>query len=172
MFYYLNNFFLFSIFGFFLETLMFSILGMHNQSGFLHLFWTPFYGTGVIITILLSNFVKRKKISKHLQVLILIIALFLVLSILELIGGLLLEGLFGYSLWSYKGIPLHIGKYISLPTSFGWVCFSFLYLLFIKKYTDKLVNKIPKFVSISLLIIFIADNIVTILQTLKFRGFI
>lgn len=172
MFYYINNFFLFSIFGFFLETLMFSILGMHNQSGFLHLFWTPFYGTGVIITILLNKFIKNKNMNKLWQTLTLIFSLFFILSLLELIGGIFLEKLFGYSLWSYNNIPLHVGKYISVPTSIGWVCFSFFYLLFIKKYTDKLVSRIPKFVSISLLIIFIADNIVTILETLKFRDFI
>lgn len=172
MFYYLNNFFLFSIFGYFLETLMFTILSMHNQSGFLHLIWTPFYGIGVIITILVNKFLESKKILKCKKVILLGILLFILLTILELVGGVLLELLYGYSLWTYEHIPLHITKYISIPTSLGWVTFSYLYLFVIKKYTDKLVSKIPKFITISLLIIFIVDNIITIIQVLKFRSII
>lgn len=170
MFYYLNNFFFFSIFGYFFESIMFLLLSMHNQSGFLHLFWTPFYGTGVIITILLDKLVKKFKLKEFQYVVVLSVLLFLTLTILEYIGGIALEYLFGYSLWTYEHIPLHIGKYISIPTSIGWVCFSFFYLL-IKKYTDKLILKIPKFISISFLIIFVIDNIITIYQVLHFRDF-
>lgn len=172
MFYYLNNFFLFSIFGYFFETIMFTIMGMHNQSGFLHLFWTPFYGIGVLITTLTYRIVKAKEMPKTKELITLGILLFVLLTILEYIGGVMLEILFGYSLWTYENVPLHINKYISIPTSLGWVAFSFLYLYAIKKYSDELVSKIPKFITISLLIIFIADNIVTILQILKFRNFI
>lgn len=172
MVYYLNNFFLFSIFGFFLETIMFAIIDLHNQSGFLHLIWTPFYGIGVLVSILLFNIVKKPKIGNIKKVILLGILLFISLTLVEYIGGILLELLFGYSLWSYLHVPLHINKYISIPTSLGWVAFSFLYLYVIRKYSDKIVSKIPRFITISFLIIFIIDNIVTILQVLKFRSLI
>ncbi len=172
MFYYLNNFFIFSIFGYFFESIIFLVLKMHNESGFLHLMWTPFYGIGVVITILLCSVVEKLKLSKIKKVILLGILLFSILTILEYVGGLLLTFLYGYSLWTYEHIPLHINKYISIPTSIGWMCFSFLYIFLIKKYSDKLVKKIPKFITISLTLIFVIDNIITILQILKFRNII
>ncbi len=172
MFYYINNFFTFSILGYIFENILFLIIKTHQNSGFLHLFWTPFYGTGVLIAILLYKLVNKSKFRKHLKILLLGLSLFMVLSVLEFTGGLFLEKLYGYSIWNYEGIPFHIGRYISVPTSLGWVAFAFLYLYFIKKYTDKLVVKIPKFISIALLIVFAIDNIVTIYQILYFRGFI
>lgn len=172
MFYYLNNFFIFSIFGYFFESIIFLVLKMHNESGFLHLIWTPFYGIGVVITILLCSVVENLKLSKIKKVILLGILLFSILTFLEYVGGVLLTFLYGYSLWTYEHIPLHVNKYISIPTSTGWMCFSFLYIFLIKKYSDKLVKKIPKFITISLTLIFVIDNIITILQILKFRNII
>lgn len=171
MLYYINNFLLFSILGYFFESTMYALLHAHNQSGFLHLFWTPFYGIGVIVTIVLDKFVKNLNIKGWQKIFLLSILLLVVLSLLELTGGIMSEKLFGYSLWSYNNVPFHLGKYISLPTSIGWVLFSFIYLM-LKKYTDKLVVKVPKFISISLLIIFLIDNVITIYQILYFRDFL
>lgn len=169
MFYYINNFIFFSIFGFFFETLIFSILGMHNQSGFMYLWWTPFYGTGVIISIITYNYLKNIIKNKITLYILLFISLFFMLSLLELIGGHLLYYLHGYSLWNYQKIPLHIGKYISFPTSLAWSSFSTLYLRYIKKYTDTLEKHIPKFITIILSFIFIIDFILTIINLLLIK---
>lgn len=161
MFYNLNNFFLFSIFGYFFETLLFKILNMHNQSGFMYLWWTPFYGTGVIIANLIYKYISKRYngIKKYI---ILAITLFISLTLLEFTGGVLLELLHGYSLWTYEKVPLHIGKYISVPTSILWVLMESLYLFIIKKYSDKLVSKIPKWITIVLSLVFISDFILTV----------
>ncbi len=172
MFYYLNNYFLFAILGYFFETTLFTLLKLHNESGFLHLFWTPVYGVGVLTAILIFNIVSKWKINKHLKKVILFISFFVVLSLLEYIGGVAMELLFGYPLWSYKIIPLHVGKYISIGTSILWAIFSLIYLYKVKDYTDKLIKKIPKFITIAILIIYILDNVITIYQVLHFRGFI
>lgn len=161
MFYNLNNFFIFSIFGFFFETGLFKILDMHNQSGFMYLWWTPFYGTGIFISNLIYKYISIK-FNGYKKYIVLIITLFFSLSILELIGGYLLEILHGYSLWTYKMVPLHIGKYISIPTSILWVLMSCFYLFILKKYSDKLVRKIPKWVTIILTLVFISDFVLTI----------
>lgn len=158
--YYLNNFFLYSIFGYFFETFMFTILDLHNQSGFMFLWWTPFYGVGVSVINLIYKYIKDHftGLKKHL---ILMPTLFIILSLLELLGGVLLELLHGYGLWTYESVPLHIGRYISIPTSTLWVVMSYLYLFLIKKYSDKLVNKIPKWITIISSLIFIADFMLT-----------
>lgn len=172
MYYLLNNFFVFSIFGYFLETLMFNLLSMHNQSGFLHLIWTPFYGIGVLLSIFVFKYIEKLNVSKIKRIILSFVLLFVILTLVEYFGGKLLEIMYGYSLWTYEHIPLHFNKYTSVPTSIGWVCFSFLYYYVIKKYSDKLINRIPHFLTISLFIIFIVDNIVTILGILKFRNII
>lgn len=170
MFYYLNNFLFFSIFGFFFETGIFSILNMHNQSGFMRLWWTPFYGTGIIIVLLSYKFFSKLNMSKKKRNIIMFIYFFIVLSILELLGGLALEYLHGYSMWSYEHIPFHIGKYISVGTSLLWTLMSFAYLYIIKKYSDKIMNKIPKFITIILTIIFIFDFLDTIINLLIIKA--
>ena len=48
MYYYLNYFFLFSIFGHFIEGFFYS----DGDSGILNGYWTPIYGLGVIVIII------------------------------------------------------------------------------------------------------------------------
>lgn len=167
--YYLNNFILFSFLGFLLETFCFTILGIHNKSGFLYLPWTPFYGTGVIIIILLHDFISKLEIPKIKKHLILIISLFFILSFLEFTGGTILEYLHGYPLWTYNVVPLHIGKFISIPTSILWVIFSYIYLYFIKKLTDHIIKHIPKFVTIIFSLLFIIDFILTLIKLFSIK---
>lgn len=166
MYYYINNFLLFSIIGFFFETILFAILKIHNQSGFMHLWWTPFYGTGVIIVLLSKKWFDKLNIKKKYKTLLMILYFFVVLSLLEFSGGWILERLHGYSLWTYEIIPLHIGKYISIGTSLIWTMFAFLYLYVIRKYTDKFISHIPKFITIIASIIFIIDFLYTIINLL------
>lgn len=142
---------------------------MHNESGYLLLPWTPFYGFGVVICILVFIFVSKRIHDNLKRKIVLFVLLFILLSCLELIGGILLNSLFGYSLWTYEMVPLHIGKYISIPTSFLWVTFSLFYLFIIKKYSDIVVNRIPHIITYSLLFLFIIDNIVTIAKLLSYK---
>ena len=52
--YYLNYFFIFSIFGHLLETTMYKIFNWNLESGFLYGYWTPVYGLGAILILFLS----------------------------------------------------------------------------------------------------------------------
>ena len=169
MFYYINNFLLFSIFGFFFETITYAILGIHNQSGFMYLWWTPFYGIGVLIAILSYKCFSKYINNKKLKNVYLFIYFLIVLSLLEYTGGITTEWLHGYSLWNYEHIPLHLGKYISIGTSLLWVASTFIYLYFIKKHSDKLVSKIPKFITVILTIIFILDFILTMIKLFRLK---
>ena len=47
--YYLNYFFIFSIFGHLFETLLFKFMNKNLKSGFLYGYWTPVYGLGVVL---------------------------------------------------------------------------------------------------------------------------
>lgn len=167
--YYVNNFLLFSIFGYIFETILFTVLKLHNESGFTYLPWTAFYGVGVVIVILSSKLFDKLNVDKKRKNILMFIYFFFVLSLLEFLGGFALEWLHGYSLWTYKIIPLHIGKYISIPTSLLWATFSLIYLNIIKKYSDKLISKIPYFLTIILSLLFFSDWLVTMIKLLKLK---
>ena len=160
--YYLNNFFLYAIFGHLFETIFFVTFKIRKKSGFLYLWWTPFYGLGVLITMAIYKIVNKYVENKYWKNCILFVAFFLILSLLEFLGGIFLEKLYGYAFWDYTNIPLNIGKYVSLGTSLVWTIFSFLYIYCFKKYSDKLIKKIPKFLTVFLSIVFIIDCIASI----------
>lgn len=164
--YYANNFLTFSIFGHTFETFIYKLLKVSNKSGFMKLFWTPFYGCGVLLDIIIYDYLKKKIKDKKKRIIILSISLFIILSLLEYIGGILLLKLFNKVMWSYTNIPFHIGKYVSLPSSLLWVLMSLLYLFVIRKYTDKLISKIHPSITIVLSIIFAIDLIISIVSNI------
>ena len=60
--YLLNCFFIYSIIGFFIESMFTLIVNGHFSSGILYGPWTPVYGFGAILTIIIS-----KKIFKNMH---------------------------------------------------------------------------------------------------------
>ncbi|MDE6292291.1 MAG: putative ABC transporter permease, partial [Bacilli bacterium] len=67
-------------------------------------------------------------------------------------------------------IPLHLGKYVSIPTSLLWATFALLYLYKIKDITDQLIKKIPKWLTILLSTIFIIDLILTLVKLFTIKS--
>ena len=154
--YYLKYFFLTSILGFLLE----NILCKNYESGILYGPWTPIYGIGSIIILLISKkILKKQNINKITKYIIIFISSILLLSLSELIGGLLIEKLFGFSFWDYTNHKYHIGKYICLEMSITWGIISVIYVILLKKTLDKIINKIPNFIIYTLSILFIIDLI-------------
>ena len=92
--YYLKYFFITSILGFFIE----SFLWHGHESGILYGPWTFIYGVGSIIIIILSdNILKKKHLNKFFRFLILFFSCFIILTLIELLGGLFIEKIFGIS---------------------------------------------------------------------------
>lgn len=168
--YYLNIFLFFSVLGYFFETAIFALLHLHNHSGFMYLLWTPFYGTGVIITILIHKLIEKFNLTKKKKYILLFIIYFITFTCLEELGGLCLEYLHGYYLWDYDIVPLHMGKYVSVPTSILWATFALIYLNFIKDYTDKIIKRVPKYITYFFTILFIVDLLATLIRLLDIKG--
>ena len=130
--YYLNYFFIFSIFGHFLESIMFKLFDWNLESGFLYGYWTPVYGIGVVLIIFVSKKLFSKlKLNKFLEVIIFIIVITFILTFIEYLGGNILEIVFKKEFWNYSNHKYHFGKYIALDISLIWgVCsIIFLYLI-------------------------------------------
>lgn len=165
--YYINVFFIYSILGHLMETLLYTILKSNKKSGFLYLWWTPFYGLGIIICFLVYKFIDKRIHNKRKKNIILFIIYFLLYSIFEYSGGVMLEKMYGKEFWNYSKLPLHIGKYVSIGTSLVWAIFTFIYIFWLKKYTDRLIKYIPKYITYILLIMFCLDVIFSILKVFK-----
>lgn len=161
--YYINCFFIYSIIGHFIESFFYQ----NGKSGIFYGFYTPIYGIGVIIIILINNLISKLKIKKIFKVILLFLTCSIILTIMEYIGGKLIEEIFNITFWNYSNLKFNIGKYTALEMSLVWGFASLILIYFIKPLLDKFINKIPKFFSISLIILFIIDVVLTII-TLKF----
>ena len=60
--YYINYFFIFSILGHFIESFFYP----NSDSGILYGYWTPIYGIGTIIILLVNNYVNKKRKTEHI----------------------------------------------------------------------------------------------------------
>lgn len=154
--YYLNIFFVYSILGHLLETFIYLI--HHGESGILYGFWTPVYGIGCIIIIASYNALFHKHhLTKSLEMLtVFLIGAFLLTSI-EWIGGVLIETLFGYVFWDYSKLPFHIGHYIAWEMALVWGVCAMILIFIIQPFMNHFIQKIPKWITYILLILFIID---------------
>ncbi len=158
MFYYVNNFLFYSIFGFLYETILKLITrGEFANNPFVGP-WMPIYGLGIVIMIALTRLVfNRLKAPRFAKIICLFFSVVITLTILEQLGGLLMEWVFHKSFWDYSKMPFHYGKYICLEVSLFWgvSCMAFLYL--IKPLTDKFIKKLPHSITYFVSVLFLVD---------------
>ena len=166
--YYINYFFLYSLIGHLLESSLYFILNKNGSSGYLFGPWTPVYGFGIIIILLLYKFISNHiKKSKFLQLVALFFFSAICLSAIEGLGGFLIEKVFHYTCWNYSKLSFNIGKYIALELALVWGLLSIFFIVFLKKVSDYIVQRIPKYITYSLILVFIIDNVLTIISKLK-----
>ncbi len=157
--YYINTFFVLSILGHFIENIFYT----SRDSGILFGYWTPIYGLGTIITIYVYNLIKKKyKLNNITKIIISFLIGFIILTVLEFIGGYLIERLLKISFWNYEREKFNIGKYTSLKMAFIWGISSIVIIYVIKPLTKKINNYIPKFITYILITLYVIDSILTL----------
>lgn len=155
--YYLKYFFIIAILGHFIESFFYS----NGDSGILLGYWTPIYGMGSIIILIIYKYVQKLKINKVFKILLLFILCALILSIIEVLGGYLIKIIFDKELWNYSNHKFNIGKYTSLEMSFIWGLSSLFLIIIIKPIVDKLTKKVPNIFIFMCITLFILDLIFT-----------
>ena len=166
--YYLNTFLLYSILGFLLETIRSFLVNSKFTSGILYGPWTPIYGIGIVIVILISNYLfSHLHLSRWLETFITFIIITLVLTLLEWIGGVLIEKIFHVVFWDYSKEALSIGKYISLSKSLIWGVGSIIFIYVLKPLLEGLIKHIPIPVTVILTLLMISDLILTFVNKSK-----
>ena len=165
--YYINNFLIYSILGFILETSVKLLLFPDMNNGFLYGPWIPVYGFGVCIIIFIMRFVfNRFKVNRFIKIVLLFVISTFTLTLLELMGGHLIELLTGEIFWDYSDLKFNFGHYIALEISLIWGTMSLVITYIIKPITDKIIKKIPSSITYSVLSIFLIDFVITILNCL------
>lgn len=166
--YYLNCFFVYSILGYFLETIVAFLTHTNFKSGILNGWWTPVYGIGAVTILFVSNYLfKNLHMNRVLESIIVFFVIAIVLSTIEVLGGVLIEKMFGISFWNYNSHKYHIGKYISLEMTITWGVASIVFIYIIHPLLNGLIKKIPTWITILLIILFIMDCTKTFIDKKK-----
>lgn len=160
--YYINVFLIYSIIGYVMETfLKIFIPNMHN--GILYGPWVPIYGLGCSLIIFIMRLIfNRIKINRFIKIILVFFISLISLTVLEFIGGNLIEYFTGKIYWDYSKLKFNFGHYIALEISLIWGIMSLIIIYIIKPIIDKLIKKIPFFITYLVLCIFIIDLIFTI----------
>ena len=163
--YLINCFFIYSILGFIFEGLVTLITKGNFSSGILYGPWTPVYGVGAIIILIVSKkLFKNLHMHRLLETIIVFFVVSILLSFAEWVGGVLIELIFDTSLWDYSKQDFNLGKYVSLEMTLVWGFMSILFIYIIHPILDKVIEKIPKWLTILLIISFIIDVIITLIS--------
>lgn len=166
--FYTKIFLLYSLLGFIMESTLYKIKTINKHSGIFYGPMTAVYGVGIVsIELLNKYFFKRIKCNKILKLLIEFIALTVILSLIEYIGGHVLKYLFDIDMWDYSNIKPNFGKYVCLKNSIIWGILGTVYIHIFKPFTDKILNQITTKETYLFLVIFIIDTIITLITKLS-----
>ena len=147
----------YSILGFLFETCCNVFIRSNYSSGIFFGPFTPIYFFGFLIIIFLDKILKKQE-NKKFRDLIFFILSFVILTLVEFIGGHLSRFIIGHDKWSYASWPLSMGKYVNLIVSLGWAIGSLVYDKFLLKKMNKTIDKIPHKLTYILCLLYIIDN--------------
>lgn len=165
---FINLFFIYSFLGFILECLYDILRRKKIQSGILYGPITPIYGFGSLLILFIYNkLINILNFNMYINLIIILIIISIVLTMLEFLGGKLIEKIFHKVFWDYKEFKFHIGHYIALEVSFMWMIGSLFIIYIINPFIMKFINMIPNFITYILIIIFIIDIIISITKKVK-----
>lgn len=156
--YNVNIFLFYSIFGNMFERILMYFKHTDYVSGFMGTIFTPIYGIAVLVILYIHNRIKID--NKFFKILVEFFLYVVVLSILEFIGGVLIEKVFNKVYWNYSKYKYNLGKYICLEVSMLWGVLSLGIVYLIHPLFKKIERYIPKFVTIGLSIFFIINLVV------------
>lgn len=159
--YYINYFFIFSIIGHLIETVFVS----NFTSGILYGWWTPVYGFGSVLILVIGKLIDRFNLKgkRIFKILITYLTCMIILSLIELAGGYLIKFIFDTEIWNYENHKFNIGSYISLEMANIWGIAGIFVIYVLKPIIDKLEKHIPKWITYILIVLFIIDVGYTIL---------
>ena len=162
--YYVNIFFVFSFVGFLFENFINIFFNDNFNSGILYGPWTFIYGIGALLVVVLNKFLAQYHLKKWQEVLIFYIVITILMTMVEFGGGMLIETIFHRTYWDYTNMRFNYGKYICLEVSLLWGLLATMINYFALPWVNNVVKKIPFWVSIIFIILFILDIVFTLIN--------
>ena len=142
--YYIKCLYFYSLIGFILESNIYKINNSNIHSGIFYGPITMVYGFGILSLVLLKKyFFDKLKINKFFKLLIVFVYSFVFLTLIEFLGGTILNILFDIDMWNYSKKAFNCGKYICLELSFIWGVLGTLFVYFVKDFLDRFIKLIP-----------------------------
>ncbi len=128
-----------------MESTLYKITDVNNHSGIFYGPYTFVYGFGVLISIVIYNFLEKvlpiKK--KLIKVFIYFLLFTITLSLVEYLGGILLRFVFNVDLWNYSSHKDAIGKYICITNSLVWGILGVINIYVLYPKIKKMLIKLP-----------------------------
>ena len=154
--FYINVFFVYSFLGFIFENIVNIFTHAHFRSGLLYGPWTFIYGFAIYALMIIDKILKKFKLDKWLEIFLFYVCATFVMTLIELSGGLLIEKLF------HTNLKFNIGHYIALEISFCWGFFATIVNYLLRGVIDKFIKKIPRYITVLLILLFIIDIFVSL----------
>ena len=165
--YYLNSLYLYSLIGFIIESTVYKITKSKRHSGIFYSPLTYVYGFGILSLILLKKYLLDKiNINNYLKILLTFILSTILLTLIEYLGGTILNLVFNIDMWDYTKKTYNLGKYICLDLSLTWGFLGTIYIYYIKPGLDKVIELIPKNLTLIIFIITTIDLFITLINKL------
>lgn len=165
MYYYLNSLYLYSLIGFIIESTVYKVTNSKRHSGIFYGPFTYVYGFGILSLIFLKKYLLDKlTLNKYLKFLITFILSTILLTLIEFLGGHILNFIFNIDMWNYTKKTYNFGKYICLDLAITWGFLGTIYIYYLKPGLDKVIKLIPKKLTIIIFIINTIDLIITLIN--------
>lgn len=162
--YYINIFFIYSFLGFIFENIFSAVTNSNFNSGVLYGPWTFIYGIAIFFIMALNRFLRQYKLQKWMEIVLFYIGATIIMTLIEFSGGMLIEKLFHLVYWDYTNMTYHYGYYICLEASLFWGLFATLVNYLVTPFIMKFAKKIPKFITITVVLLFIIDIVAVIVN--------
>lgn len=160
---YFDYLLIYSIGGFILERIINVLFyGVYYDNSVLIGPYQPLYGSGILLAILVKDFVIDRHLTNHfVKLFLLLIVTIFTTALVESITGYGFDFLFNEMLWDYREFFTCTSPYVCfIPTSIFGIL-SFLAIKYLHPIIESIEVIIPKYVSLLLFIIFILDIIYT-----------
>ena len=165
----------FSFIGWLYELTLIKVLyNRVGDPGFLSMPICPIYGTTIMIIYFLigTPYAPKgvlKRIDRKLWLYLSYFSLvFLAPTVMEFVVGWFFDKVLDMRLWSYKGVPLNIMGYISIPISFLWATAIIIamqwFFPFVKKNIFKISAITANVLAISLMLLMVGDLIYNVIK--------
>lgn len=102
--------------------------------------------------------------KKIFEIFIALLVITVILTILEWVGGILIEKFFHITFWDYRKFKFNIGKYIALEVSLVWGILSLLIIYIIQPILNKFIYLIPNYITYILISLIILDIVVVFIR--------